>query len=304
MSDAGKLLEALQGRHSVTLQTMYHGRAHRALYAVPVTPNLERLRLYNEQGSDVFFTVNGTSALGRTSSHVTELRAVFADYDYGVPDEWALPPTAIVRSSPGKAQVYWALAEPLPASRENLTQWQDAENKLVFGTGADHAARDVARVLRLPGFLNHKYTPAAQVELASCETARCYGLEDIQAAYAHVKLPSMSVSSWHGEATIELPPTSTRERRYRRYLEHIVPPGAGEGRRNAFFFRMACSGVVDFALEPQLVASMLAEYSTQHHGRNAYGYDQTLELTSRAASYGKGQLGSAFAPNDVREDLV
>lgn len=294
MNEANLLLRIL-GANEVTTQTLYRGRSHRANYAVDFNSVAAKLSIYNEQGSDVYFTVNQTTNEGRDNHHIVAIRAVYVDYDHGVPESWPLEPSAIIESSCGKAQCYWALTEPLAATPENITRWQDVENRWVHATNGDWAARDTARVLRLPGFLNHKYNPPQRVKLTSCYGGR-YTLDQLAEHYKDVQLPehaNLAHSSWW--APTGLPPDTVRERRYRFYLNKTPFPAAGSGKRNAFFYRKACTGVIDFALEPQLTATILAEYSALRHGHEAYDYNELLTLAERASTYGKGVRGSVFA---------
>lgn len=294
LEEANALLRIL-GADLVTTQTLYRGRSHRASYAVKFNDVATKLGIYNEQGSDVFFTVNKTTAEGRDNHHIQAIRAVYVDYDHGVPSEWPLMPSAVVESSTGKAQCYWVFHEPLAATPENITRWQDVENRWVHATNGDWAARDTARILRLPGFLNHKYNPPQRVRLIEADGWR-YNLEDLERFYKDVKLPehaNLPHSAWW--APTGLPPDSVRERRFRFYLNKTPFPLAGSGKRNAFFYRKSCTGVIDFALEPQLTASIMAEYSAVRHGQDAYQYPELLTLAERASTYGKGVRGSVFA---------
>lgn len=294
LAEASALLRIL-GAETVTTQTLFHGRSHRANYDVKLASVINKLCIYNEQGSDVFFTVNKTTAEGRDNHHIQAIRAIFVDYDHGIPDDWPLVPSAVVQSSTGKAQCYWVLKEPLVASPENIARWQDVENRWVMATNGDWAARDTARILRLPGFLNNKYNPPQRVKLIEADGWR-YDLDDLAQFFKDVKLPEHA-SLPHSVmwAPTGLPPDSVRERRFRFYLNKVPFPAAGTGKRNAFFYRKACSGVIDFALEPELTATVLAEYSALRHGQDAYQYPELLTLANRAATYGKGVRGSVYA---------
>lgn len=294
-NEARALLEALGALNNVTTQTLYRGRSHRANYNVSLAEVERKLSIYNQQGSDIYFSVNKTTSEGRDSRHIEAIRAVFVDYDHGVPESWALEPSAIIESSCGKAQCYWVLKEPLVATPENITRWQNIENRWVYATNGDWAARDAARILRLPGFYNHKYNPPQMVKLTNCHGER-YTLDQLAVPYLGMPLPehaNLPHSSWW--IPTGLPPDSVRERRYRFYLNKTPFPAVGSGKRNAFFYRKACTGVIDFALEPQLTATILAEYSAQRHGEEAYEYPELLTLAERASTYGKGVRGSVFA---------
>lgn len=292
MHDALKLLEIL-GSERTTIQTLYRGRPHRALYNVALKAQLGRLGVYSEVGSDIYASANETSSNGRDAQHITKLRAVFVDLDKGIPEKWPLPPSAIVESSPGKQQVYWALKNHLDTTPENVRAWQSVEDRFVHSLKADWNARDTARILRVPGFVNYKYTPAAPVKLLEVSNSR-YELSELEEVVRDVSVPEqMSYTSWW--APTGIPPDSIRERRFRFYLNKTPFPAVGSGQRNGFLFRKSCAGVIDFALEPELTAAILSEYSALRYGQDAYSYSKLLTLANRAATYGKGVRGSVYA---------
>ena len=90
------------------------------------------------------------------------------------------PRPSVVVASGGGYHCYWLLAEPWvitsDADRERARQvlytWVDF-------TGGDGAAKDLARVLRVPGSLNYKYNPPQPVEFVWCETERVYQRADL-----------------------------------------------------------------------------------------------------------------------------
>ncbi len=70
--------------------------------------------------------------------------------DHGVPDDLPLEPSVTVMTSDGRFQCYWKTDD---MSIENFDQIM---TRLVEDFGADANAKDLARVLRVPGFKNHK----------------------------------------------------------------------------------------------------------------------------------------------------
>ena len=60
-------------------------------------------------------------------------------------------PSVVVRTSPGHYQVYWRLREEVTVEEQ-----EQLMKLMATDTGADKAAVDVSRVLRLPGFWNRK----------------------------------------------------------------------------------------------------------------------------------------------------
>jgi hypothetical protein len=128
------------------------------------------LRHMNVSRYEVYVSMNTLKpdAHGRTKSDIHAIRHVYLDLDDGgqakldallartdVPH-----PNWVMQSSPGKFQVVWKVEGFDMRSAEALMR------DLAASTGADPAATDAARVLRLPGFRNHKYgSPGHVVEV-------------------------------------------------------------------------------------------------------------------------------------------
>ena len=118
----------------------------------------------NSQKHELYLSMNTLKrgSRGRTKEDVDCIRHIFLDFDQNgdraVEKLLArndLPvPNYLVNTSPDKWQVIWKVEGFEKAAAEEL------EKGLVRSTGADPCVVDVARVLRLPGFYNHKYRPA------------------------------------------------------------------------------------------------------------------------------------------------
>ncbi len=119
------------------------------------------LRHKNTQKEEVYISMNALrpGATGRTKSDIVAVRHLYLDFDengteavermLARPD---LPRQSYrISSSPGKWQIVWKAEGFAPERAEALQKWLARE------TGADPAATDCTRVLRLPGFYNHKY---------------------------------------------------------------------------------------------------------------------------------------------------
>jgi hypothetical protein len=119
------------------------------------------LRLKNTAQNEVYISMNALrpDAHGRTKADVDVIRHVYLDFDergteavenlLKRPD---LPqPNYLLNSSPDKWQVVWRV--------DGFTkdQAEELQRRLARETGADPAATDCSRVMRLPGFYNHKY---------------------------------------------------------------------------------------------------------------------------------------------------
>ena len=120
-----------------------------------ILPQLDAL---NASGAGIFVARN--ECIGqRCAESVSRVRGIHADMDEVTQlqlDELftRLPPSFVVQtSSPSRVQVYWQLE-----ARETLSPDEaKALNQSLKGYGADPAAVDAARLLRLPGFRHMKY---------------------------------------------------------------------------------------------------------------------------------------------------
>ena len=135
------------------------------------------LRFKNREGFEVYYTINTLlpGARRRDKEDVQTIRHLFLDFDDDGTAALARlrqradvpPPNYIVSTSPGKFQVIWRATGFTIATSECLLQ------ALARATGADIAVTDAARLLRLPGFFNHKYEPAHFVTVEYCHDRSC-----------------------------------------------------------------------------------------------------------------------------------
>jgi hypothetical protein len=92
-----------------------------------------------------------------------------------------LRPTVAIYSG-GGIHCYWVFDKPITISttehRKRAKAIQAAWVKLV---GSDDGSKDLARVLRVPGTFNHKYSPPRPVSFAWCELERLYTFDQIAA---------------------------------------------------------------------------------------------------------------------------
>ena len=121
----------------------------------------------NASGASVYFAANPLvpGSRKRTKESVAQVRHLYLDLDSDGEAKLAalrsskMVPisTAIVSTSPGKYQVLWRVAG-VPFEQQEIML-----KLLAMTFGGDPACTDRNRVLRLPGFLNQKYTPAQVV---------------------------------------------------------------------------------------------------------------------------------------------
>jgi len=118
------------------------------------------LRNENARGSDVFIGMNPIKdgAYSRTKDNIQSIRHVYLDLDRNgdqaleaIRNSAEVPaPNFVLDTSPGKHQVVWKVTGFSQEDAESLL------HSLASQFGADPAATDSTRVLRLPGFSNRK----------------------------------------------------------------------------------------------------------------------------------------------------
>jgi len=119
------------------------------------------LRFLNKERYEIYVSMNAVreDAFGRKKSDIALIRHVYLDFDKdgtqavrNMVARTGMPkPNHLIESSPGKWQAVWRVDGFQPSAAEELMRG------MVREFGADPAAVDSARVLRLPGFFNHKY---------------------------------------------------------------------------------------------------------------------------------------------------
>lgn len=115
-------------------------------------------RFRNAQGWGIYLTPSvlqpGARNRRKTSFQLRQ-QIIYLDCDH----RWCLDriqtrypyPTLVVRTSPQRHQVYWRLDQPV-----TIAQQEGLMSAMAKDIGADPAATDVSRVLRLPSFWNRK----------------------------------------------------------------------------------------------------------------------------------------------------
>jgi len=123
----------------------------------------------NHAGANVYVAANPlrSGSRRRTKDCIASVRHLYIDIDSDGDARVAAlrasdsvpSPTAILTTSPGKYQALWRV-EGFDFERQEA-----ALKQLAVAFGGDPACTDCNRVLRVPGFLNQKYSPAQPVSV-------------------------------------------------------------------------------------------------------------------------------------------
>ncbi len=148
------------------------------------------LKERNQAGFDIYIGMNTLKegAYSRTKRDIHEIRHVYLDLDYGgsealkaIQNSDEVPkPNFVLDTSPGKHQVVWKVEGATPQEAEDLQQ------RMAHEFGADIAATDASRVLRLPGFKNRKYNAECIVRVTK-HSAKTHHLRDFKVASGPAK---------------------------------------------------------------------------------------------------------------------
>jgi hypothetical protein len=116
------------------------------------------LQLYGD-GAGVWITINDTAGNGRKSRDVRRIRAVWQEDDDGYTGEFPLPPSLVIHTSGGARphfHRYWLIAGDWPADAQGRKDFDAVMARMVSTYGSCKGAKDISRVLRMPGFLHRK----------------------------------------------------------------------------------------------------------------------------------------------------
>lgn len=122
-----------------------------------------------------FGVATRVDATGGALSNCLALPALFVDLDFKISSEaesrqrlasFPLMPSLVVATG-GGLHCYWRLREPLDL-RKDAGRARALLRRLATHLGADLAAAEPARILRIPGTYNFKYDPPRRVELELC----------------------------------------------------------------------------------------------------------------------------------------
>jgi RepB DNA-primase from phage plasmid len=166
-------------------------------------------------GANVYVAANPlrSGSRRRTKESIASVRHLYIDIDFdgearvaALHASDAVPaPTAILSTSTSEYQVLWRV-EGFDVQRQEATLKQ-----LAFAFGGDPACTDCNRVLRVPGFLNRKYSPARPVTVECPRDSICNpGDFRLNNALTNVALQLLGVA----------PPMRPGNRRFRNRTGH------------------------------------------------------------------------------------
>jgi hypothetical protein len=164
LEEASRFLQRLAPDGEITFQTFDDDKKRKNRFLARVLhgsleQHAQDLIDLNNRGAGVFVMVNrgnGTAsaqATCRSNSNVLSIRALFVDLD-GAPLEPVMAanrrPDIVIESSPGRYHAYWM------AVGCRLDEFSSYQKSLARKFSGDQSVHDLARVMRVPGFLHNK----------------------------------------------------------------------------------------------------------------------------------------------------
>ena len=141
--------------------------------------NFEQLKAINVQGAGIFTVINELREGGsRIDADIIRIRAVFIDQDDGLmPEKWVIQPSIIVkRNNLRKWHAYWFVTDC------KVDEFKAIMQKLATYYKSDVHVCNPSRVMRVPGFFNHKKEPDF-VSMPFCDTSLKNTVQQIKDAH-------------------------------------------------------------------------------------------------------------------------
>lgn len=145
---------------------------------------------------DIYFGVHPSKITKGPSERTTEediaaINCLYADVDskdHGSKEAASAhvqsmhPRPSVIIDSGNGYHCYWLLDEPFPLDTPTaFRKAKTLQEKWVTFVGGDKAVHDLARILRLPGTFNYKYSPPRPIVVRYASFERTYSLNDLAA---------------------------------------------------------------------------------------------------------------------------
>lgn len=153
--------------------------------------------LYHQQHAGVWVTINDTGGNGRKGIAVTRVRAVWQEDDDGHEGAFPIEPSLVVETSPGHYHRYWFVADNWPADEQGRTDFAGVMRRMIADYGSDPGAKDISRVLRVPGFQHRKNAAEPHMVRVVGGNGQRYTRGEILAAFPPIEKTSKERGNGH-----------------------------------------------------------------------------------------------------------
>ena len=133
--------------------------------------HLRTLTQLNKKGAGVYIVANSTDLKGRKLDNIVGVRALWCEQDHGEVPDFPIAPHMRISSSKGKYHHYFLVSDG--ENSRTVEEFAAVQQRLVDDWQSDPNAKDVSRVLRLPGFYHMKVpTDPQKVEVVQDSGAK------------------------------------------------------------------------------------------------------------------------------------
>lgn len=243
------------------------------------------LRAMNAQQFNVYVSVNAIKpgVRARTKDAIGAIRHVFVEADEDGPQVVAKvacrvdlpPPSYLIHSSPNRVHILWRAAGFSISAIELL------QKHLASELGTDPAATPCSQTTRLPGYMNHKYSPGHLVTV-ECRAAN---LAHSPNSFPTPLVRPLRVSQGRGPRLSSLQAVE----RAVRYLAKIEPAITGQ-HGDLHTFKVCCRVVRGFALADEEALSVLTEWNSRCEP--PWTERELRDKIARARKYGREPVGA------------
>lgn len=262
----------------------------------------KRLHAENKQGYGVYV---GMAARRERKQHgrgnqsdATYISHLWCDIDDCEPNEGAdrlcdfpICPSLIIASG-GGVHGYWLLESPLAVTEETFTPIRRTLHGLAMlcGKGGDASVRDLARVMRVPGFRNTKRDQECRIMDAYDIRWDWQRLHTRFTRYAPLDTPGV---------TREIPDT-TRDKRVPPWITEWLQSITGSGERNKLLYQH-CRTLLDNGFSEGEVFNMVSG-KAERDGLKREEYERTIHSAAKAPrNVGSDPIYSRMAWADSRK---
>src|SRR3954465_15889975 len=240
------------------------------------------LRAENAAGANVYVSVNSVAPLQRSRRRkaVREIRHVFLDVDGAaadvldaIQDATELPnPSYVLRSSPGRAHIFWRV------SRFTCDTVEALEKHLARKLGTDLAATACTQLTRLPGFVNYKRATPSLVAI---------DYRDVERVYEPADFPTPPPLTTPAPTPLRRTATNAVDRA--RHYVAAIPPAVSGQHGDVHTFRVCCRVVRGFALADDEALDVLRAWNSRCEP--PWPDRELIDKLSRARRYGREPIG-------------
>lgn len=233
----------------------------------------------NARKVNVHFGVNPRSERGGKKSSITHCRFIWADFDNmdGPEAMWRITPVlpmpnTVIESGHG-IHMYWKLDEPYSVVEPSRREHFERVLKAVYAKVGADSTSDVTRLMRLPGFINHKREPVP-CRLISCNQEATHGFDQF-----HAPLVEQNTNRLANESIRRATRTGTKRQRPKnvnQVLSELDSPSDDRSRRD---FRVVCRLLRNGLTEEEIWENVRDRSKFATHGR-AY-FDVTIKNALR-----------------------